>query len=910
MKTKLYFVIGFLLLNFFAYSQFGFDVELNNFEQIDETTFEWDIWLKKADGTNDFYLWQMQTRLDFNSALLNTGMFTDAHFTIAEVGPQMNQNSLFFIDEDCTIVTSPLIQFNWAVSNPPNTGHNHTLISDTWLKVARFRAQLRKAGNPHNFASVDPLFAFQASGAQVLVTRSNNFDATYDGSGSTPVPRNITIPSLGVPANDRELASHWFTGTGNWNETVRWNNVTSENANTLPPGTTSNVGIAGSATLTDARTVNELTITEGGYLVVNEAGQLTVETIYNDNQVNGGGKNGAVVIAGWDFEDTDKNDPDGGGYTADEGTNANIDIALFTIGGDGNARFDDWYIVGGGTRAPFGDRFFRNSAYDSWRIQLSTIGFSNLKLSSQQYVDNSSGPLTWKIQWSLDGSNWTDVSGGNITLTDGIWNNLTDLSLPADINNQATVYIQWLYHTGTSQNEAGIDNIIITGDPLPTGLLIQSTAAGTGSLIHNNDGLEATIERYIPSAGYHLVSIPVTQAANPVSGWFMWSWLYDWDVPTQSWNPLGAPTNTPLFVDKGYMIYKYPGPAKWEADTTYTYQGIMNNGNFVCAVSGGENDYNLVPNPYPSAIDWDAANGWTKTNINNSIWIWVGDGQTGQYANYVGAVGETPGIGINGGAKDIPVGQSFFVQANAASPVISMNNDVRVHSTQAFFKNLENVLRIHASGNNYSDEMVIRYLDVATPDFDGQYDAMKMFGLEDAPQIYSMSANNYKLSINSFPEGDEAKEILIGFQSDFSGEVVFDVSGTDSFDSNTTFILVDLLTNISTNLQVTSNYTFTHDPDNDPMRFKLIMGNTTSIDEYDLFNARAYFTEGMLHLHIMENMRQTAIVNIFNASGQVIHSAKVNTGTTIIPLNGLPQGIYMVQIIGNERTIVRKALYN
>ena len=30
--------------------------------------------------------------------------------------------------------------------------------------------------------------------------------------------------------------------------------------------------------------------------------------------------------------------------------------------------------------------------------------------------------------------------------------------------------------------------------------------------------------------------------------------------------------------------------------------------------------FNLVGNPYPSAIDWDAASGWTKTNIDNAVY--------------------------------------------------------------------------------------------------------------------------------------------------------------------------------------------------------------------------------------------------------------------------------------------------
>ena len=50
---------------------------------------------------------------------------------------------------------------------------------------------------------------------------------------------------------------------------------------------------------------------------------------------------------------------------------------------------------------------------------------------------------------------------------------------------------------------------------------------------------------------------------------------------------------------------------------------------------------NLVGNPYPSAIDWDASSGWTKTNIDNAIYFFKASGTDqygGTYSSYVNGV--------------------------------------------------------------------------------------------------------------------------------------------------------------------------------------------------------------------------------------------------------------------------------
>jgi hypothetical protein len=88
------------------------------------------------------------------------------------------------------------------------------------------------------------------------------------------------------------------------------------------------------------------------------------------------------------------------------------------------------------------------------------------------------------------------------------------------------------------------------------------------------------------------------------------------------------------------------------------------------ASNGATNGWNLLGNPYPCTIDWNAASGWTKTGIaGNGIAIW--NAATESYSTYNGS------IGVNGGNRHIAGGQAFFVNATSGSSALSMTEDVK-----------------------------------------------------------------------------------------------------------------------------------------------------------------------------------------------------------------------------------------
>lgn len=126
--------------------------------------------------------------------------------------------------------------------------------------------------------------------------------------------------------------------------------------------------------------------------------------------------------------------------------------------------------------------------------------------------------------------------GGNTLTTVGslVVESGKTLTIPA--TGQLTV-------SGTLTNNAG-----------NTGLVINSDATGTGSLIQSSSSIGATIKRYITGSTnledmkYHLVSIPLN-SGSPTSNLFLGSYLYDLDATQENstnnygkWISLGTPT--------------------------------------------------------------------------------------------------------------------------------------------------------------------------------------------------------------------------------------------------------------------------------------------------------------------------------------------------------------------------------
>ncbi|MCB0806846.1 MAG: hypothetical protein KDC05_13700 [Bacteroidales bacterium] len=360
--------------------------------------------------------------------------------------------------------------------------------------------------------------------------------------------------------------------------------------------------------------------------------------------------------------------------------------------------------------------------------------------------------------------------------------------------------------------------------------LIESTVAGDGSFI-NGRSISGTgtvsVERYITSECWHYISPPVT---GILSGVYLDLFLIEWDEPAGEWSNI-VPEDIPLNVLEGF--------GTWASDTltgttTIVYESDVTNLNYGTYVSGplssngpdipvGESNrgYNFIGNPYPSAVDWDLEAGWSKSWLDDAIYIW--NSSTGNYGSYVN------GSSNNDVTNIIPAGQGFFVHNNfdGYTTVLSINNSARLHDAKPFIKKgSENqpgiTFSIESGINSFSDEVVIAFNEEATNNFDPAYDALNLNGDDEAPDLFTVSEDMEHLSIQAFPLPDENDVIPLGLTVGVDGIYTLWADGIETYAESGRVVLFDQFENVSTDLNIQNNYSFFASSDDPNERFSLL----------------------------------------------------------------------------------------
>lgn len=516
---------------------------------------------------------------------------------------------------------------------------------------------------------------------------------------------------------------------------------------------------------------------------------------------------------------------------------------------------------------------------------------------------------------TISGSSFTAVNTLKISNTGGITtliNNFTANNLEILTGSKFTI---------DPLKKVTVNASLVNNSGSEAGLLLRSTTEGTASLLHNSANVPATIQRYVTGSSsltamkYHMVSIPLVTSNASTSNLFYGSFLFDFTEASNSWNALGAATNTVLDETRGYMTY-----APFDAGATYVFAGNMNNDNsgvstFQALTSwggtGNSYGWNLIPNPYPSAIDWNATEGWTKTNLDGAIYFWPAGATAGE-GNYCVWDGSS-GTGSPVGSRYIPLGQSFFVHANAANPVLKMDNRVRVHNDQVFFKNSENIqnlLRIQCDANNAFDELIVKFKENASPDFDASLDAYKLQGGSDAPQFSSFIPDGTNLTINTLPFYNTDVIVPLKFKFNTSANVTFVASGMESFSPFTPIFLEDTELNRLINLRQTPVYSFSYMPLSSPTRFRLHFSSITDLnDDIKPLEGNVYCSQGNLYLNIPSMNSETVKVALFTSHGQQVEEKTiVLNGITQMPVQQLANGIYVVRVQSGKELFSQKLI--
>jgi len=402
-----------------------------------------------------------------------------------------------------------------------------------------------------------------------------------------------------------------------------------------------------------------------------------------------------------------------------------------------------------------------------------------------QGIENNGGYITGSS------TNYLKLSGsGDMTLKNTTTDRTTFGHVSIDLSGTSTYKV-----TIPENSYITVDGNLTLADTL----LLKASSSGMASLVTNGTvtGAYAEVQQHIVRDQWHIVSSPVSAAQ---SGVYLNCWLYKWTEPDSTFAFISSTTES-LTVGKGYHMWSastgsYIGP------TDVSFTGLLNTGNYSPTITyntGSNKGYgwNEMGNPYPSAIEWNSS--WTKTNVDATIYMY--DGTQYKTWNYnLGAIGSTLSSG------DIPSTQGFWIKANASSPSITIPNNQRTHSSQSFYKtsgNTDNIFTLELSGNGYTDETKVGFFGGASNKFDSDFDAYKMFGIDEAPQVYTLSqgdesgitiSNDYgELAVNMLSSPKLTKSVPLGIKVGATDQYTLVLVNTSSIQPDVQVYLEDKL---------------------------------------------------------------------------------------------------------------------
>ncbi|MDP1725975.1 MAG: T9SS type A sorting domain-containing protein [Bacteroidota bacterium] len=310
-----------------------------------------------------------------------------------------------------------------------------------------------------------------------------------------------------------------------------------------------------------------------------------------------------------------------------------------------------------------------------------------------------------------------------------------------------------------------------------------------------------------------------------------------------------------------------------------------------------DDGWNLIANPYPSAIDWNAASGWTKTNMKDIIWIW--NPGIGSYGNFDGLTQTNNVSGI------IASGQAFFVRANGSNPALACTEAVKVNSNPSnLFKakktNYLSIKLVYDQANN--DECVIRFLENKSDSFNANEDILKLMNAN--INIYLIPEQNRKVSINYLNDFDPTKSysIKLGIKA-VKASYQLSFQELNSF-ADTQIVLKDNYLNTIIDLLQNQNYFFEVNADSLSQgegRFELLFNEVaTKILEKASSESKWALVypnpvKDLLNLQLLKP-NTSFTYRLFNIMGQEMESGKIFESHTSISTLHLKPGLYFISL--------------
>jgi len=399
---------------------------------------------------------------------------------------------------------------------------------------------------------------------------------------------------------------------------------------------------------------------------------------------------------------------------------------------------------------------------------------------------------------------------------------------------------------------------------------------------------------------------------------------------------------------QGYIVRapsSYPVRPASPQTLPVSFSGKPFNGEFTVPISRGtfplsiNDNFNLVGNPYPSAIDADLFLAENLGNIEGYIDIWThGFGlstsnpdpfyqnfysnysSADNYLTYNGTATTTPAV-FNG---KIASGQGFFVQmqeTGLANQAITFKNEMRSDVINGYFYNNNEFFRSStttagvekhriwldfSNASNDTKRAVIGYVTNATVEKDWLYDAKAK--PNETIRIYSIIGEE-AMHIQGRPVPfNEQDQVALGVDVNATGIYTISINTVDGlFAQNQPIYLEDLELNTIHDLRAMP-YQVTLTSGSHPNRFVLRYTNETlGTPDYDTLSGQvlAYGLNNVIHLKsTVENINA---IEVYDVLGRLLLEKKTNEQELELPLQGHANQPILVKVtLANGQIVTLK----
>ncbi len=476
---------------------------------------------------------------------------------------------------------------------------------------------------------------------------------------------------------------------------------------------------------------------------------------------------------------------------------------------------------------------------------------------------------------------------------------------------------------------AGLTNYpTITSTAACNNLTVESNASSTGSIIGQSyltvNGT-ATFQRYVTGVDkWHLISSPVegqgindfvvtNLATNAVAAIAPKYGLAPYNNSTPGWNHFTTLAGTNDIAAAGNFILGKGFEVLRTSEGIITFNGALSSSNVDIAISKNTNGWNLVGNPYPSAIyGANIGTNFLNTNAsaidNNYEAIYVWDAANSNYIT----------INNTSGATYVAPGQAFFVYSVDGGSSVSFTEAMQTHQTGNIFKSGEvpaPSIHLIAEQSKGSSETKILFLENATTGLDPGYDAGRFSAGNNSFAVYSHlvgdKTNTVDFDIQCLPAFDYSNVIPVGLNAPTNTNVVFRAE-TLNLPIATPVILEDRLTgNITDLAEAGSSYSASiTDKTEGTGRFFLhtqktaVTGIIPGADEADFIIIPHPQKNS---LYITGNIGNKSEILVYDMLGRkLIQRQLTQKGYNEVEMDGIKSGSYIVFIQSSTQKVSKK----